>query len=349
VSPVHLSGRTKLLFWVPLFLITIVFIGFRHEVGGDWENYLQWYDRVTQETFAWTLTGKDSGYLVVNWLAYRFGWGIYGVNVVCSSVLALSLGYFCSKQPLSSVAWLVSIPYFLIVVGMGYTRQSVALGLFFLALIVLQEKRIWVYGLILIVAATFHTSILLFLSLVLLWVDKDFAQKVKDRVLKNKTLSLLETIGIVILICAIVVLGIKNYLMFKSQISAYLFSDYWESKGGLVRALMNVGPALCLIIGKRAWEKVFGKYRIWYGMSWLAILVLLATFFSTTFADRIGLYLLPLQLYFFSRVPLLFSDRTVRSWVIVSICALYGLILWVWLEHADHAYYWVPYNNVLFH
>ena len=70
-------------------------------------------------------------------------------------------------------------------------------------------------------------------------------------------------------------------------------------------------------------------------------------FFASTPVDRMSLYLIPLQLYVLSRLPFLFLDVVVRGSTIIAIVLLYGLVLWVWLNYADHAYYWVPYDNYL--
>jgi len=348
LSPIALRDRSRLVSWVILVGVSVLFIGLRHEIGGDWTNYFVLYLRVESEPFKFIYDAKDPGYVFVNWAASRLGWGIYGVNTVCAGIFVGGLAYFCSKQRLNGLSWLVATPYMLIVVGMGYTRQSVALGLFMVALVFLQDKRIWLYVFVLFVAATFHTSIVLFLPLAFLWLDGNIFRKLKGKFLRHRTISLAEVLGALVVICLMFGLALKNYDMFRSQINSYLFGDFWNSKGGMIRTLMNAGPGFCLIVFRKVWEQKIENGRIWYGISWLAILSVAGALINSTLTDRLGLYLLPLQLYFFSQVPMLFSDRTVRSCVVLLIALLYGTVLWVWLEYAEHAYYWVPYDNLLF-
>ena len=348
ISPVTLTGRARLGLWILFLMISVVFVGFRHEIGGDWENYLEWTRRIGGETIGKALDGKDPGYALINWLSSRIGWGIYGVNVFCAGVLIGALTFFCSRQPLPGLSLVVAIPYLVIVVGMGYTRQSVALAFFLVALVFLQEKRIWLYLGLLIIGAMFHTSVILLLVLVFLWLDKNSIREIAERIFTKRQLFVPAMMATTVIVGIIGILVTKNYQMFESQISSYIFGDDWESKGGLTRALMNAGPALFLLVRKRVWGEVFGNFRIWYSLALMAILSIPMTMVASTLTDRVGLYLLPLQIYFFSRFPLLFRDGAVRSGAILMVCILYGLVLWVWLEYANHAYYWVPYDNLLF-
>ena len=41
-------------------------------------------------------------------------------------------------------------------------------------------------------------------------------------------------------------------------------------------------------------------------------------------------------------------DPILRGTVIMGVVTVYGLALWIWLNHASHAYMWVPYRNHLF-
>jgi hypothetical protein len=69
---------------------------------------------------------------------------------------------------------------------------------------------------------------------------------------------------------------------------------------------------------------------------------------SSTAVDRMALYLIPLQLFVFARLPdLMGRGRGLRNWVL-AVVAYYAAVLFVWLNFATHAYTWVPYHSWLF-
>ncbi len=65
--------------------------------------------------------------------------------------------------------------------------------------------------------------------------------------------------------------------------------------------------------------------------------------------DRVGLYMLPLQLVVFAYVPEVFGIKRGRNQLFVTgVIFYYGLVLFVWLNYATHAFAWLPYRNWLF-
>ena len=69
---------------------------------------------------------------------------------------------------------------------------------------------------------------------------------------------------------------------------------------------------------------------------------------SSTAVDRVALYLIPLQLFVFSRLPdLMGRGRGLRNWV-MAVVAYYTAVLFVWLNFATHSQYWLPYQSWFF-
>ena len=73
----------------------------------------------------------------------------------------------------------------------------------------------------------------------------------------------------------------------------------------------------------------------------LSLLVALLTF-STTAADRMGLYVIPLQLFLCGRIGKL--GREFESMAVLA----YAATMAVWLGFATHAYAWLPYQFLPF-
>ena len=81
----------------------------------------------------------------------------------------------------------------------------------------------------------------------------------------------------------------------------------------------------------------------------IAALALVLVFPTSTAIDRIGLYLLPLQLFVYARLPdaLAGDDRTARV-LATAVIALYAAAFFVWLNYAVNVEYWLPYRFFLF-
>ena len=110
---------------------------------------------------------------------------------------------------------------------------------------------------------------------------------------------------------------------------------------------MNALPAaLLLLLRKRvAWQQV-AERNLWtmLALAALAAVVALLVSPSSTAVDRVALYLIPLQLFVFARLPdLLGHGRDRRHWV-VAVVLYYAAVLFVWLNFASHAHSWLPYR-----
>jgi hypothetical protein len=69
---------------------------------------------------------------------------------------------------------------------------------------------------------------------------------------------------------------------------------------------------------------------------------------ASTAVDRVALYLIPLQLFVFARLPDLARTTQTRTAVVVGIVFYYAAVQYVWLNYATHAQYWTPYQFMPF-
>jgi hypothetical protein len=80
----------------------------------------------------------------------------------------------------------------------------------------------------------------------------------------------------------------------------------------------------------------------------LATVVLVVISPSSAAVDRIALYVIPIQIFVFARLPDLGgSDRDMTAIFVFAILAFYGVVLGVWLNFASHAFAWLPYRFYL--
>ena len=55
------------------------------------------------------------------------------------------------------------------------------------------------------------------------------------------------------------------------------------------------------------------------------------------------MYLIPIQLFVFSRVPRLARTVRGRTPLVLGVVAYYAAVMFIWLNFAVHAEYWLPY------
>lgn len=311
------------------FLVTIVFalaIGLRHEVGGDWRAYLGYLEQSSFMTLPQVFLHGDPGYYLLNWLVANLGGNIYAVNLVSGAILMSGVVQFARRQPMPALSLLVAVPYLVTVVGMGYTRQAVALGFVLLGLVSLSEGGMRRFVFWVLIGAAFHKSAVLMLPVAALASSQ-------DRIWN------LFWVGVVSLIGA--------YLFVFDSVDAlwtnYVEADY-QSEGGFIRVLMNAVPAILYLLLHRKLALQPEGRRLWLWMSVLALACIPLVLISSTATDRVALYLIPLQLFVFSRLHLITGDRLARAYIVLAVVTYYTVVQAVWLFFATHAYAWLPYQ-----
>lgn len=324
--PRRLPAAQASVMWWAVGLLFALIIGLRHEVGGDWFNYLPHFERAATMSFAEAAGMGDPGHYVLNRLVAGLGGSIYTVNLIYGAVLMIGTVVFCRRQPNPWLALLAAVPYMLIVVGMGYTRQSVALGLALLGLVALREQRVRAFVLCVAVGALFHKSAVLLLPIAVLASSR------------NRWLT-----GAMVLLST----ALLYYLLLADSAEA-MWTNYVEadmqSSGGAIRVAMNAVPAALLIVFRKRLVPEPGERRLWLWIAVFAMLCLPLVGIASTAVDRVALYLIPLQLYVFSRLPRLATTIRARTAVVVGILSYYAAVQFVWLNFATHAPYWVPYQ-----
>jgi uncharacterized membrane protein len=331
VMPGRLSTGTWRLAWFAMATMAALAIGLRHQVGGDWDTYLQIYESASTENLPGVLELiRDPGYAVLNWLSARLGFGIYGVNLACGMLFVTGFGLFASRQPMPWMAWVICIPYVLIVVAMGYTRQGAALGLILWALARLQEGRLWRFALLVALAGLFHMTAVLLMPLAFLVTRKG---------------GWGHMIALMVAFLAAAVALLHSY--YETLLQNYIESEM-ASEGAAIRVWMNAVPAALMLLMTRKWQRRWPDPGHWRYIAWVSIAAVFIVGLSSTAVDRAALYMTPVQVYVWSRFPLLFKDSAQRAAVAIGICLMYAAVLGVWLTMAIHAGYWLPYRNIIF-
>lgn len=318
---------------VPLLIAlvsTAVMIGLRYDVGGDWGNYLKTYRHVAYLDFVQTLrmANSDPAYSLVNWVGQALGVRIWFVNMVCGAIFVWGLTKLALQQPSPWTFFLALTPYCLIVVGMGYTRQSAAIGLVAAALASFRSVGMRTAAAYLALAVLFHKSSIVMLPLLAL------AER-RSRLVNVMLGAVLAAILYYFLVAG------KSDRMFENYVGSAM-----ESRGAAIRVLMTILPtAAFLLFSKRFGfdERELPLMRIlaYAGLAAGAGLILMP---ASTAVDRLALYLMPFQAVILSRLSWAFTKKTSDFAITTALVVYSAAVLFVWLNYADNAYAWIPYR-----
>lgn len=323
------SRSSQHLFFIAAAVVTMLMIGLRFEVGGDWGAYERMYEVIYFLGLPEALSVTDPGYAAVNWLAAQIGFGIPMVNTVCAMLFIGGFARLAWRQPNPALAMLVAVPYLIIVVAMGYTRQAAAIGLVCLAIADTSERRLLRTVILIGIAALFHKSAILTLPIVLVPIFR-----------RNIIFGVFGAI-----------LFLALFALLVSDSSDRLITNYvqgsYDSQGAAIRVAMNVVAAgLFLLLRKRIDMPEFQK-SFWTTSSLLALasVAALVVASASSGVDRISLYLIPLQIVLYSRLPYALSrDGRALPSVLIAVLGYSFLVQYVWLNYAENSGYWIPYS-----
>jgi hypothetical protein len=315
--------------WLVVWVAIALVIGLRDKVGGDWFNYEGMLEQSEGTTFWEALTSTDPGFALLNWLTLQMDWGMVGVNMMTAPLFSLGLVRFCRSLPRPWLALAISIPYLVIVVAMGYSRQGVALGCGMLGLVALQRQSVVAFVFWVLLGATFHRTAVLLLPIAAL--------------VHNRKPLLTVVYGLIVVVGA--------YFVAVSEAATDLYENYvlseYQSEGAAIRLAMNAVAAVLLLWKSRDFAWTPSQASLWRWFAWISLLLLAALAMTTasTAVDRVGLYMLPLQLVVFSHLPEVLGGRARKKHVWVAVVIMYyALVLFTWLNFATHSHYWLPYR-----
>jgi hypothetical protein len=313
--------------WYLIFIVLTIMIGFRYQVGGDWDTYLDKVQLIRPSFSEAVLDGGDPAYNLINWLSLSIG-GIFLVNLICALIFSYGLVAFCRTLPFPWLGVTVAIPYLVIVVAMGYSRQGVAIGISMLALAAFKNERVWKYLYLSTVACLFHVSAIVMLP---------FA-----------ALSIKKRRWLIVLIFSLFIFFIFSLLLSEkidSFTSGYLEAEY-SSSGAKIRVWMNAVPCILflLIRNQIPINKIEKQFWTLISLGGIALIFVLGVSPSSTAVDRVALYWIPIQIYLFSWMPVALKRYIHPHIMILLTVAYYATVQFIWLNYADTAFAWLPYQ-----
>ena len=331
-------GSLSRIQWILSGVVLIIIIGLRHNVGGDWGNYI--FNYAYLEGMKWSeakliILMKDPGYVFIYWFSLKYlnGNGIYATNLICATIFVIGLIKLCrSLSPMPWLALVIAMPFVILIVSMGYTRQSAALGFLMYGIVGLVNGKYLQYYMLLVIGSLFHSTLI-----VMVFVG----------ILYNYKFTIRKNIGVIIFALLIVQLIIFKKDQLDFLIYHYITNTELKSEGAMLRVLINAIPALIMIMYRDKFRERFDDTRLWLILSLMAILLIPASYYISTVADRIAIYSTPLQLIVLSRFPVLIQSINLRTLFVIVVITMYLLSMVVWLNYGIHASGWMPYENFI--
>ena len=127
------------------------------------------------------------------------------------------------------------------------------------------------------------------------------------------------------------------YIVFEYTATRY-------SAGGPIRTFLNVLPVLIALFYWKRIQMISTDFRIIKWMVLASIIAVPALILTTTLVDRLGVYLMPLQLALWPRLIAVQKTMLLRSIWASMIISFYGVVLFVFFKFGTHAPYWLPYR-----
>lgn len=304
--------------------------GLRFEVGGDWIPYLNYHRDALNTTFLTYVVQNDIGYMTLDWIFARAGLQIWSTNLVCAAILATGAALLASTLKYSNLFMLSAVPYLIIVVGMGYSRQSAAIGMVCIATYFMLNNRRAPALAFALLSLVFHKSAAFGILPVLLTFGKSpwvtFGMSI---------------VGIPLLIYSIV-------LETMEYVQSHFLSGAFQSAGAYIRIaqIFLCGLWFFALLFKREPQN---RQRFLKVLGVLAVLSMPALIVSPsdTLVDRLALYLLPFQCYVLARTPEIFMPGSNRTMAYAAMICVNLAIFVVWMTSADNLHNWLPYMNYL--
>ena len=315
--------------WVICWLLTVLFIGFRHEVGTDWPNYMAIWD-AQGDSFISVLLHFELFYYILMYLVKGMGLTIHWLNLLTSFIAITPIFYYSYHQKNKWLALTSLVTVLFIITYMGYARQAPAIGLTIWAMFkFLDEKFISSFS-ILIAASLFHNSATLLIFIFAGFVFMQARPRYKLFVLALSSILLISQ---------------GDYLISRLL---KLFDLGLISLGALPRiALVDIALIAAIIFRKKLFMSRFQRDFILY-YSCCGLVASGLVFVNGVIADRVILYWLVIQIIVYGNISTITNNNNTRVFVLMSVVALNLCTLLVWLVFGTFSSDWIPYMNFLF-
>jgi hypothetical protein len=337
-------------------LILIIFIGLRHEIGCDWSKYqgmFEWFNsfslaEIIERNLFQPQKFQELGHIFLTNISKN----IYILNLIYASIFVIPLFYVFSELKRKYFAILISYPYYLIVVGMGPSRQAACISLFMLSIILVSNKKYYSHLFILIFTSFIHQSSIFFNGLILSNALREL-RKIK---ISRKNISIMILIALILSFSLPTLIGKIHFLITSYNVYDKVYEKLDRSNNLLVTPaksaiyiwLINFIPSLIYLKNKSKFNLNKNLKSIFTTLGILEILILPIVLLNSVIGYRLLLYFFPTSIFITSLIPDLNLVNIKKTYIINFLVVVAFLNLIIWLNFAYHSSCWIPYKNILF-
>jgi hypothetical protein len=326
LTNLNISYSLKKTSLILLFIYLLIFVGFRHQVGGDWITYQTDFYKYIKDFDIYNFSYKrDFAYEFISFIAYNLNLTIHYVNLICAFIFLYAIFTLGKEFNNYLLVIIIAFPYIFIVGAMGYTKQSTAFALIILAYLSLKKDFYIKFLLYSILAIFFHKSAIAVVSILIISKFK----------LNFKNL---------IIFLILLVISYSILINDKSRIVSYLQHNNYKSDGVFIRIFINFIPAMLFFYYYKYLNfNIFEKRFIFINIC-LTFLCLLFAFEFSTFVDRFLVYFAILQILIYPKL-LEYKNNSIK--IRLMLISFYFSYLLGWFIFANHSIKWLPYNNLI--
>lgn len=305
-----------------------IFIGFREGVGGDWYNYQNIYYESKNLDFFLNVFKRYGLYSFFGLTFGNLNIPINYVNFIYSALFVFGIYSFIKNDKNPYFSLIIFFPVLIIVVGMGFTRQSAAIGIY---LYLISKNKFEPFRDVLIILSSIF---LIHISAVFC-----FLPFVCKYILNKKYFKF---IYLVIFLFSLFLIFFKEQIFF--YLYNYIFKDVIFSFGLIPRVILCLIPSIFFILNIRYFKKK-ENFFMWLMNAILAILFFLLIILKSTnpAIDRFSFFLIPFQAYVYKELAENITEKNISIFFKIIVILGYFFIFVFWLKYAIHSKYWLPY------
>lgn len=309
------SHDVRRFFYLLWLFALFIFVGFRFEVGCDWDGYKNIFEQLRYVDVSDAPQRREALFVLANMLLHRYDLEYPYINVICSFIFFFGFHRMAKREPDPYGILVLAFPILIINMPMSGIRQAAAIGIMCFAYNAFNDRRLIRFVFCVLVASAFHSSAVIFLVL---------APFLRGGKLTRRR----------IVIAVAIILPVAARFIFTLD-SFHEYSDNYTSVGSTVAAGAPFRTGLLALTGawflrsfRRDWQiRSIHDYKL----VWLASIAMIAMFpislYSSVIGDRFGYYLVPIQLVFLARLPFL-GPRNPNVPMIPYIAGAVYLAVW---------------------
>jgi hypothetical protein len=327
------KNNQQLMLWF-LFPFFLFFAGTRLNTGCDFWGYLQrFYQSGTFDTSGPVWEMEEAGFQFIMLSIKSYNLDYMWLNFSCSLIIFICLFKFIRRHPTPLLVLALMFPILIVQLSMSGLRQALAVAFLMLAMTAFIDKKRMMTAFWIIIGASFHQSLIIFLPLAFLVGSKVSTKKI---------------------IIALLIIGPISAIFLSARMDVYsnrYITGDAESAGAILRlGLILISAILFEVYKKRIHNMFPQEYDLMRLFSLISFALIPVALVSSVAVHRLGYYVLPVSYFTLAIVPFVLSNsiKNIQFYRLMPVL-LYGAYILVWFGTSRHAQMcYVPYDSYLF-